>query len=79
MNTDHNPSTWERTGRTHDGVQFHIRPIRPNDADRELQFIDALSPHSRYERFMHALHEPSSSFIQQMVNVDYREPWPSWR
>jgi acetyltransferase len=72
VKTDYYPSIWKRTGRTHDGVEFHIRPIRADDADRERQFIDALSPQSRYQRFMHALHEPSNSFIRQMVNVDYR-------
>jgi len=72
VNIDHIPSTWERTGRARDGVEFRTRPIRPDDADRERQFIDTLSPKSHYERFMHTMHEPSSSFIQQMVNVDYR-------
>lgn len=58
MNADHYPSTWEQTGRARDGVQFQIRPIRPGDADRERRFIDALSPQSRHQRFMHALHDP---------------------
>lgn len=72
MNTDHYPSAWERIGRTRDGVQFRIRPIRPDDAGRERQFINALSPQSRYQRFMHALHDPSGPLIEKMVNVDYR-------
>jgi acetyltransferase len=72
VNTDQYPSSWERTGCTRDRIQFRIRPIRPDDADRERQFIDTLSPQSRYQRFMHAMHDPSSSFIQQMVHVDYQ-------
>jgi hypothetical protein len=53
-------------------AEFYIRPIRPDDAERERQFIETLSPESRHQRFMHTVHNPSSCFIQQMVNVEYR-------
>ncbi len=66
------PSTWARSERTRDGTQIHIRPIRGNDIERERQFINTLSEQSRYERFLHALRDPSRGFLQQMVNVDYR-------
>jgi acetyltransferase len=72
VNTARYPSGWERTARARDGTEFYIRPIRPDDAERERQFIETLSPESRYKRFMHTVHDPSSSFIQQMVNVDYQ-------
>lgn len=72
MSAESYPSTWERTAHTHDGVRFRIRPMRPNDAERERQFINLLSPSSRYQRFMYTLREPSQGFVQQMVNVDYR-------
>jgi len=51
---------------------FSIRPIRPDDAERERAFINGLSPQSRYQRFMHNLREPTDAFIESMVNVDYR-------
>ena len=72
MNARRYPSGWEITAYTRDGSEFHIRPIRPTDADRERHFIGALSTESRYNRFMHVIREPSTGFIRQMVNVDYR-------
>ena len=57
--------------RTSDGVPYHIRPIRPDDAARERAFINGLSPQSRYQRFMHNLREPGDAFIEKFVNVDY--------
>jgi len=72
VSTARYPSGWERTAHARDGAEFYICPIRPDDAERERQFIETLSPESSYKRFMHTVHNPSSSFIQQMVNVDYR-------
>jgi acetyltransferase len=57
---------------TTDGVAYRIRPLRRDDADRERAFINALSPQSRYQRFMHHLREPSEAFIQRLVNIDQR-------
>ena len=37
---------------------------------RERAFIAALSPQSRYQRFMHHLREPGDKLIEQFVNVD---------
>ena len=56
---------------TSDGVAYRIRPIRPNDSERERAFIDALSPQSRYQRFMHNLREASDALIEKFVNVDH--------
>jgi acetyltransferase len=72
VNAERYPSGWERSARARDGSAFSLRPIRADDADRERQFVEALSPESRYLRFMHAVQEPSNSFIQKMVRVDYR-------
>jgi acetyltransferase len=56
--------------RTHDGARYRIRPIHPDDAQRERDFIAALSPQSRYQRFMHAMREPGEALIDRFVNVD---------
>ena len=71
MNIGPYPSGWKRTARTRDDTEFRIRPIRPDDTDRECRFIEALSPESRHKRLMYAVHDPSSSLIQHMVNVDF--------
>jgi acetyltransferase len=57
--------------RTSDGVRYLIRPICAADAQRERDFIHALSPHSRYQRFMHALREPGDALIAKLANVDF--------
>jgi acetyltransferase len=53
------------------GVEYQIRPIRPDDAQREREFIARLSPQSRYQRFMHSMREPGPEFIDRLVNVDH--------
>jgi acetyltransferase len=55
---------------TSDGIAYRIRPIRPDDAGREREFIAGLSAQSRYQRFMHHLREPGAALIEQFVNVD---------
>jgi RimJ/RimL family protein N-acetyltransferase len=56
---------------TSDGTPYRIRPIRPDDAQRERDFIDGLSPQSRYQRFMHIMREPDDALIAKLVNVDH--------
>lgn len=56
---------------TADGAPYQIRPIRADDAARERDFINALSPESRYQRFMHNLREPGDALIARLVNVDF--------
>jgi acetyltransferase len=56
--------------RTSAGVPYHIRPIRPDDAGREREFINGLSERSRYQRFMYNLREAGDALIATLVNVD---------
>jgi RimJ/RimL family protein N-acetyltransferase len=58
--------------RTTDGVRYLIRPIRADDAQRERDFIAALSPHTRYQRFQHDLREPGDALIARLVHVDFQ-------
>jgi acetyltransferase len=64
------PFDWPRIVRMAGGVKFRIRPIRPDDAERERAFIMGLSPESRYLRLMYTLSEPSAEFIARMVQID---------
>jgi len=64
------PPTWPRTATMHGGIEYRIRPIRPDDAGRERAFILSLSPESRFQRLMYTLREPSPEFVARLVNVD---------
>lgn len=52
------------------GVEYRIRPIRPDDAGREREFIVSLTPESRYQRLMYTLREPSAEFVARLVTID---------
>lgn len=62
---------WQRTERTRDGVVYRIRPIRPDDLERDHDFIVGLSAISRYNRMMGTLREPSRELLDHFVKVDY--------
>ena len=61
---------WPRHERTSDGVEYRVRPLSRDDAALEREFILRLSPESRFQRFMHAIGEPSDEFIAHLVDVD---------
>jgi len=54
-----------------DGTRLAMRPIRPEDAELERQFVGALSEQSRYFRFFYRLHELSPAMIARFTQVDY--------
>jgi len=64
------PPRWPRTEHASDGTAYEVRPIRPDDAQRERDFIARLSPQSRYQRFQHDLSEPDAQLIDRFVHVD---------
>ena len=65
------PARFPLQRRTSDGTRYRIRPIRASDAQRERDFIQALSPRSRYQRFMHAVREPADALIATLAKVDF--------
>ncbi len=54
-----------------DGTDVTIRPIRPEDADIEQEFIRNLSDESRYFRFMQSLHELTPTMLVRFTQIDY--------
>jgi GNAT superfamily N-acetyltransferase len=54
-----------------DGTEVVIRPIRPEDATIEQDFVRGLSEDSRYYRFMGQLRELTPRKLQYMTNIDY--------
>jgi acetyltransferase len=54
-----------------DGEDILIRPIRPEDAEIEKQFINNLSDEAKYFRFMNALHELTQEMLVRFTQIDY--------
>ena len=56
---------------TNDGETIRMRPIRPEDALLEQEFVKALSPESRYFRFMSSLRELTATQLARLTQIDY--------
>jgi len=54
-----------------DGTDIVIRPIRPEDAQIEQEFVRNLSAQSRYFRFMQTLRELTSEMLVRFTQIDY--------
>ena len=54
-----------------DGTDVTIRPIRPEDAEIEQNFVRNLSEESRYFRFMNSVQELSESMLVRFTQIDY--------
>lgn len=57
--------------RLRDGTDIMIRPIGPEDAEREQAFVRALSPASRYFRFMNTLRELAPDMLYRFTHPDF--------
>jgi len=56
-----------------DGTHVLIRPLRPDDRERERRFIQRLSPASRRRRFLGEVGEVSPALLDQLMNVDHHD------
>jgi len=54
-----------------DGTEVVVRPIRPEDARIEQDFVRGLSEDSRYYRFMGQLRELAPRKLQYFTEIDY--------
>jgi acetyltransferase len=54
-----------------DGTDITVRPIRPEDAEMEQEFVRNLSMESRYMRFMQALRELTPEMLVRFTQIDY--------
>jgi acetyltransferase len=57
--------------RAGDDTPVVIRPIRPEDAAIEREFVDSLSPEAKYMRFMGAVKDLSPAMLARFTQVDY--------
>ena len=54
-----------------DGTDIVIRPIRPEDAEIEAEFVRDLSTESKYFRFMNSVQELSQEMLVRFTQIDY--------
>ncbi len=54
-----------------DGTDIVVRPIRPEDAEMEQDFIRELSEEAKYFRFMQALQELTPEMLVRFTQIDY--------
>src|SRR6266446_5725748 len=53
------------------GPTLRVRPIRPEDAPMEREFVDGLSEQSRYLRFMQHLPALTPQMLARFTQIDY--------
>jgi acetyltransferase len=53
------------------GEHGTIRPIRPEDARMEQEFVHRLSEESRFLRFMFGLHDLTPAMLSKFTQIDY--------
>jgi len=66
------PRDLERDVTLKDGTELHLRPIRPEDAPRLIDFYDRLSRHSAYQRFFTVMKRLPPDWARLLATVDYR-------
>ncbi|NNL05825.1 MAG: bifunctional acetate--CoA ligase family protein/GNAT family N-acetyltransferase [Xanthomonadales bacterium] len=65
------PRELVQRGDLSDGTQLVIRPIRPEDALLEREFVNNLSERSKYLRFMYSLQEITPEALSRFTQIDY--------
>ncbi len=63
----HLVTSWQPPGRP----RVTLRPIRPEDAEMEQEFVSGLSPESRYFRFMGTMRELTPQMLVRFTQIDY--------
>ena len=54
-----------------DGTTVTIRPVRPEDAQMQQEFVRNLSEESRYNRYMSSIKQLSQSMLVRFTQLDY--------
>lgn len=64
---------WVSEYRTRRGDVVCIRPLRPDDREREIAYINSLAERSRHFRLFTPLRTLPRHLVDQLMDVDYRQ------
>lgn len=67
------PADLERTWLASDGTAVRIRPLRPDDIDRELRFLAGLSEKTLYLRLQYTASEVTRDAAERLLDLDYHD------
>ncbi len=67
------PAGLERSWQAADGTPVLIRALRPDDVEREIRFIEGLSPETLYQRTHYFVRAVSRSDANRLLDLDYRD------
>jgi RimJ/RimL family protein N-acetyltransferase len=67
------PADLERTWHAADGAAVLIRPLRPDDLDRELKFLAGLSEQTLYLRLHYTATQFRAEDAARLLRLDYRD------
>jgi acetyltransferase len=62
---------WTSQSRARNGLQLCIRPLRPDDREREIEFINSLSERTRFYRLMTPLKFLPPHLLDRLMDIDY--------
>ncbi len=62
---------WTSQSSTRSGARLCIRPLRLDDREREIEFINSLSERTRYYRLMTPLKFLPPHLLDQLMDIDY--------
>ena len=65
------PARLEARTALRDGTPIFLRPIRPDDAALETEFVEGLSPQSRRLRFQSAIRSLTPAMLARFTQIDY--------
>lgn len=65
------PADLEHAWQPPGGPPLLIRPLRPDDLDREMRFIGSLSQQSLYQRLQYFAREVSAASAARLLDLDY--------
>jgi acetyltransferase len=65
------PAQWVHEMMLKDGTLVKIRPVRPEDAQMQQEFVRNLSEESRYNRYMASITQLSQSTLVRFTQIDY--------